>query len=162
MKREDIKAKLPDIPDDALDWLMAEYGKAANDAKTLRDKLKPYEGVDVQALTDKITTLETQLKEQAAAYAFDSALDDAIRARKGRSIKAVRGMLDLDALRASTDRDTDIAAALDAVQASDGWAFGEAATGATVSTGTEHGTGGTAQADGVMAKFASLNPDLKL
>ena len=40
-----------------------------------------------------------QMKEQADGYAFDSALNGAIRDAKGRDVKAIRGMLDLDRLK---------------------------------------------------------------
>ena len=105
------------------------------------------------------------MKEQADGYAFDSALNGAIRDAKGRDVKAIRGMLDLDRLKGSKDRGADIQAALKALAEEKAWAFESAApggTGVVVNTGAEHGTGGTAEDDGVAAAFASLNPNLKL
>ena len=40
------------------------------------------------------------MKAQADGFAFDSALNTAILGKKGRSVKAVRALLDLDALKA--------------------------------------------------------------
>ena len=100
------------------------------------------------------------MKEQADGYAFDSALNGAIRDAKGRDVKAIRGMLDLDRLKSSKDRGADIQAALKALAEEKAWAFEAAepdATGIIVNTGAEHGTGGSAEDDGVAAAFASLN-----
>ena len=60
-----------------------------------------------------------------------------------------------------------IKTALDSLAKENPWAFEPAAeqpgTGVTVSTGGEHGAGGSAgNDDGVAAAFASLNPTLKL
>ena len=184
MKREDVKARIPGITDEQLRWLMDENGRDVNAEKlkttaaqeqaatlttqlqTAQDGLKAFEGVDVDALRGEITTLRGKLDEQAATFAFDAALDAAIRDARGRSVKAIRGMLDLDALRASTDRTTDIAAALESLARENAWAFEsqqESGTGVTVSSGGEHGDGGTAgEADGVTAAFAALNPGIKL
>ena len=182
MKREDVQKQIPGITKEQLDWLMAENGADINaekdKAKTLRtdldaakqqlrtaqDGLKAFEGVDVADLKGQITTLQTKLTEQADAFAFDTALDGAIRDAKGRDVKAIRGMLDVAALKASKDRTADIKAALEALAKDKAWAFDAAQpTGVTVTTGAEHGTGGSAgDEDGVAAAFASLNPNLKL
>lgn len=186
MKREDVKQKIPGITDEQLQWLMDENGadvtrekKRAGDLqaeldtakaqlKTAQDGLAAFDGVDVADLKGQITKLQGQLADQADSFAFDSALDGAIRDAHGRDVKAIRGMLDVDALKASKDRTADIKAALDALTKEKAWAFAPentppAASGVTVSTGTEHGAGGSAGADdGVAAAFASLNPNLKL
>ena len=47
----------------------------------------------------------------------------AIRDAHGRDVKAIRGMLDVDALKASKDRTADIKAALDALTKEKAWAF---------------------------------------
>ena len=50
-------------------------------------------------------------------------LDSAIAAAHGRSGKAIRALLDLDALRGSEDPDKDIPAALSALQKDSGYMF---------------------------------------
>lgn len=184
MKREDIQSRIPGITDEQLQWLMDENGRDINREKaaatalqervdtltaqlqTAQDGLKAFEGVDVEKLRSEITSLQTRLSEQADAFAFDAALDGAIRDARGRNVKAIRGMLDLDALKASKDRKADIAAALAELSKGNAWAF-EAAqeppAGPTVNTGGEHGEGGDAgPTDGVEAAFARLNPGLKI
>lgn len=184
MKREDVKARIPGITDEQLQWLMDENGRDVSAEKrkttaaqeqaatltsqlqTAQDGLKAFEGVDVDALRGEITTLRDKLDEQAAAYAFDAALDAAIRDARGRNIKAIRGMLDLDALRESNNRTADITAALESLARDSAWAFEPGTgdgTGVMVSSGGEHGDGGTAsQPDGVAAAFAALNPGIRL
>ena len=186
MKREDVKNHIPGITDEALKWLMDENGADINrekakaeavqkqlDAATgqlaaVQEQLKAFDGKDVKGLEQQVAKLTQDLKDQADGFAFDSTLDGAIRDAKGRSVKAIRGMLDLDALRASKDRSADIKAAIEGLAKENPWAFdtaagGKPATGVTVVTGAEHGAGGNAgEEDGVTAAFASLNPDLRL
>ena len=59
--------------------------------------------------------LGEKLVEQALNFDVEIELDEviAIRDMGGRNVKAVRGMLDLEALRGSKDRSTDIKNALD-------------------------------------------------
>lgn len=189
MKREDVKAHIPNITDEAMAWILdtagaeltREKNKAADLQKQLdaantqlsdvQEKLKAFEGVDVAELRGESDKLRQQIADMKDGWAFDSALDGAIRDVKGRNLKAIRGMLDLDALKASKDRSADIKAAIEGLVKENPWAFDTAdpagekkpATGVTVDTGAEHGAGGNAgDEDGVAAAFASLNPDLKL
>ena len=182
MKREEVKSKIPGITDEQLDWLMGENGrdvtaektKAANlqtqvndltkQLTTAKDGLTAFEGVDVADLKGQITKLQGQLTDQADSFAFDSALDGAIRDAHGRDVKAIRGMLDVAALKASKDRTSDIKTALDALAKEKAWAF-DAAPGSypNVKDGGEpnaRGQGGTM--DGVEAAFTSMNPNLKV
>ena len=180
MKREEVKAKIPGITDEQLDWIMGENGKEINAEKnkatglqgqveelttqlnTAKEGLKAFEGVDVADLKGQITKLKDQLNDQADGFAFDAALDGAIRDRKGRDVQEIRGMLDVAKLRASKDRANDIKAALDGLYKDKAWAFeGNGEGGMKLSTGSEHGEGGNS-VDGVEAAFAALNPGLKL
>ena len=177
MKREEVKNKIPGITDEQLDWLMGENGRDVTAEKTkaaslqgqvddltkklntAKDGLKAFEGVDVADLKGQITKLQGQLTEQADSFAFDAALDGAIR-----DVKAIRGMLDVAALKASKDRTSDIKTALDALVKDKAWAFDAAPGGyPNVKDGGEaaaRGKGG--MVDGVEAAFASMNPNLKV
>ena len=125
--------------------------------------MKAFEGVDVADLKGQITKLKDQLNDQADGFAFDAALDGAIRDRKGRDVQAIRGMLDVAKLRASKDRANDIKAALDGLYKDKAWAFDEPAGGyPNVRDGGEPGGRGNGGADGVEAAFASMNPNLKV
>ncbi len=188
MKRDDVKAKFPNMTDEDIQWLMDQHGasltreQAKTNAlqaqldtanaqlQTAQDGLKAFEGVNVDELRGQISKLQSDLATQADNFAFDTELDTAIRAANGRNIKAIRGMLDVEALRSSKNRSDDIKTALEAVVKSDPWAFGDTAGagapgagGMTVQTGGEHGAGGNSDGDdGVIARFRDLNPDLKI
>ena len=181
MKREDVKNKIPGITDEQLNWIMQENGADINreksaatalqtqldnanaQLKTAQDGLKAFDGVDVAGLQEQVTKLKADMKTQAEGFAFDNALDAAILGKKGRSVKAVRALLDLDALKGSADRSTDIAKALDDAAKANPWAFGEGqAAGYPILK-----DGGTpnhvpSQPDGVLAAFTKLNPNLKV
>lgn len=183
MKREDVKAKIPGITDEQLNWLMSENGADINREKTIaeqfktqlesaqaqlktaQDGLKAFEGKkSPEEYEAELTKLRGDMQAQADGFAFDSALNTAIMGKKGRSVKAVRALLDVDGLKSSKDRTTDIDKALEEAAKANPWAFGEdgAAGVAVVSTGAEHGTPPANDSDGVEAAFKSLNPELNL
>lgn len=114
--------------------------------QTAQDGLKAFDGVDVDDLKGQIAQLQADMAAQADSFRFDALLDGAIRDAKGRNVRAVRSLLDVDALKDSKDQTSDIKAALEALAASDWYLFdtGSGApqtTGMTVRTGGEHGTG---------------------
>lgn len=183
MKREDVKKQIPGITEEQLNWIMQENGNDVNreksaatalqaqldnanaQLKTAQDGLKAFDGKKKpEEYEAELTKLKADMKAQAEGFAFDNALDAAIMGKKGRSVKAVRALLDVDALKGSTDRSTDIAKALDEAAKANPWAFGEDGTAgvAVVSTGAEHGAPPANESDGVEAAFKSLNPELNL
>ena len=187
MKREDVKNKIPGITEEQLNWLMQENGSditreksaaaalqtqlnsAQAQLKTAQDGLKAFDGVDVAGLQAQVTKLQADMQAQADGFAFDSALNTAILGKKGRSVDAVRALLDLDALKGSKDRTTDINKALEDAVKANPWAFGEqpgtAPQGAgTYSTGAAHGDPmhGDGDVDPVEAAFKTLNPTINL
>ena len=187
MKREDVKNKIPGITDEQLNWIMQENGADINreksaatalqtqldnanaQLKTAQDGLKAFDGVDVAGLQEQGTKLKADMKAQAEGFAFDNALNSAIMSKKGRSVKAVRALLDLDALKGSADRSTDIAKALDDAAKANPWAFGDVQDGekknaGTYSTGAEHGDPmhGEDDVDPVEASFKAMNPNIKI
>ena len=187
MKREDVKNKIPGITDEQLNWIMQENGADINreksaatalqtqldnataQLKTAQDGLKAFDGVDVAGLQEQVTKLKADMKAQAEGFAFDNALNAAIMSKKGRSVKAVRALLDLDALKGSADRSTDIAKALDDAAKANPWAFGDVQDGekknaGTYSTGAEHGDPmhGEDDVGPVEASFKAMNPNIKI
>ena len=187
MKREDVKNKIPGITDEQLNWIMQENGADINreksaatalqtqldnanaQLKTAQDGLKAFDGVDVAGLQEQVTKLKADMKAQAEGFAFDNALNAAIMSKKGRSVKAVRALLDLDALKGSADRSTDIGKELDEAAKANPWAFGDVQDGekknaGTYSTGAEHGDPmhGEDDVDPVEASFKAMNPNIKI
>ena len=185
MKREDVKNKIPGITEEQLNWIMAENGNDINrekaaaeqfktqlananaQLKTAQEGLAAFDGKKKpEEYEAELAKLQSDMKAQAEGFAFDNALNTAILGKKGRSIKAVRALLDLDALKGSKDRSTDITKALDEAIKANPWAFGEdeqQQKGAgTYSTGAEHGTPPTGDTDPVLAAFKALNPDIQI
>ena len=187
MKREDVKNKIPGITEEQLNWIMQENGADINreksaatalqtqldnanaQLKTAQDGLKAFDGVDVAGLQEQVTKLKADMKAQTEGFAFDNALNAAILGKKGRSVKAVRALLDLDTLKGSADRSTDIAKALDDAAKANPWAFGDVQDGekknaGTYSTGAEHGDPmhGEDDVDPVEASFKAMNPNIKI
>ena len=184
MKREDVKKQIPGITDEQLNWIMQENGadinreKAAAEQfktqlananaqlKTAQEGLTAFDGKKKpEEYEADIAKLKADMQTQADGFAFDNALDAAILGKKGRSVKAVRALLDLDALKGSKDRTTDISKALDDAAKANPWAFGEDAKGGVhVSTGAEHGDPmhGDDEEDPVETAFKAMNPNIKI
>lgn len=137
MKRDDVKNKIPGITEEQLNWLMQENGsditREKNAAAALQTQLNSaqaqlktaQDGVDVAGLQAQVTKLKADMQAQADGFAFDNALNTAILGKKGRSVDAVRALLDLDALKGSKDRTTDINKALEDAVKANPWAFGD-------------------------------------
>lgn len=187
MKREDVKNKIPGITDEQLNWLMQENGADINreksaatalqtqltaaqaQLKTAQDGLAAFDGKKKpEEYEAELAKLQADLKAQADGFAFDNALDTAILGKKGRSIKAVRALLDVDSLKGSADRSADIAKALDEAAKANPWAFGEDAPTPAPAPGYPVLPGGgeprhlPSEKDGVTAAFMDRNPGLKI
>lgn len=115
----------------------AEYEKATSQRDgykesldTVNDKLKKFDGVDVEEMKSQIKALEDDLKKKDDEYAakeadraFKETLKDAIKTAGGRNDKAVMAMLDVDALKASKNQDKDIQSAIEAVKKESDYMF---------------------------------------
>ena len=100
--------------------------------------------------------------------ALDTDFSVAILGKKGRSVKAVRALLDVDSLKGSADRTADIAKALDEAAKANPWAFGEDTPTPAPAPGYPVLPGGgeprhlPSEKDGVTAAFMDRNPGLKI
>ena len=95
-------------------------------------ELDRFKDVKPEELQAKIEQLQKDLQEKDDEYAakeaerlFNDTLDRAITAAGGRNAKAIRGLLDIDALKGSKDQTEDIKKALDGIRESDSYLFGE-------------------------------------
>jgi len=125
----------------------ADYESIKEQLTTAREGLKAFDGVDVKDLQGQVARLTKDLEDKEAEHRaklaeleFDGVLKDAITAAKGRSVKAIRAELDVDALRASKNREADIKAALESLKKGSGYLFEPAETPPPYAAGT--GTGG--------------------
>lgn len=99
--------------------------------ETAQTALKEFEGIDVKELQGKVQTLtadlaakETEYQGRIADMQFTDLLKGEIQKRGGRNMKAVMGILDMEALKQSKDQSKDVAEALDAAMESDAYLFG--------------------------------------
>ena len=147
MKREFLQNfKVGDqaLPKEIIDAIMDENGRDIEAAKkpfadyeavkaqlqAAKDGLEAFKGVDVDKLQGKIQELTGQLADKDREWqdkldgmAFDGRIKDAITAAKGRNAKAIAALLDVDALRASKNQETDIRAAPEALKKDNGYLF---------------------------------------
>ena len=144
MKREEIKAILGESATDEvvtklLDALHAEIEPFKTAAKKAQDDLAEKvteignltkNATDVNALKQQLQDLQTkydndtkEAAEKLAQIEFDGAVKDVLTKHNARNEKAVRAMLDLDALRKSNNRNDDIEKAVSALKASDSYLF---------------------------------------
>jgi murein L,D-transpeptidase YcbB/YkuD len=93
-------------------------------------KLEGFKGVNVEELQGKITALTDDLASQKAAFDkqladrdFDDMLNTAITGSKAKNVKAVRALLDLEAIKASKNQSADIEAALKKVKEENDYLF---------------------------------------
>lgn len=139
MKRkflEDLK-----LEKETIDKIMDEHGKDVTKLTTERDNfknqyetaqtaLKGFEGVDVNELQTKISTLNTQLANKDTEWQgkldeleFSGLLKDAVKGAGARNDKAVIALLDVANLKNSKNRQADITTALEAVKKDNGFLF---------------------------------------
>ena len=93
-------------------------------------KLEGFKGVNVEELQGKISALTDDLASQKAAFDkqlddrdFDDLLNAAINGSKAKNVKAVRALLDLEAIKASKNRSAAIEAALKKVKEENDYLF---------------------------------------
>ena len=105
---------------------VADYDKQTDKVTSLTDQLntvkedmKKFEGVDPEALKNQISELnqkladkDTEYQNQIADRDFQDMLKNAIAEAKGKNAKAITALLDVDALKASKNQASDVAAAL--------------------------------------------------
>ena len=98
--------------------------------KTLTASLDKFKDVDPTALTQTIENLKGQLTQKDAEFAqrladrdFDDLINTNINTLKGKNAKAIKALLDVDALKQSKNQAEDIKTALEALQKADDSAF---------------------------------------
>ena len=98
--------------------------------KTLTASLDKFKDADPAVLTPTLEDLKGQLTQKDAEFAqrladrdFDDLLNASIANSKGKSAKAIKAYLDIDALKKSKNQSEDIKTALEALQKADDSAF---------------------------------------
>lgn len=147
MKRDflqNLKAGEQALPKEVIDAIMDENGR---DIEAARKPFSDYESIK-QQLADANKTIEDfknmdvdgikkaadewkakfeqAERDHAAKLAdmeFDSLLSGAVSTAKGKNAKAIRALLDVDALKASKNQSDDIKATLEALKKDSGYLF---------------------------------------
>ena len=149
MKREFLQnLKVGDQPlsKEVIDAIMAENGRDIEAAKKpyadydhikeqLDEAQKTIKGLqeqDIEGVRKSAKDWEEKYNQavkdheaKLADMAFDRKLEDAITGAKGKNTKAIKALLDVDALKGSKNQDADIKAAMDALQKDSGYLFGD-------------------------------------
>lgn len=142
MKREDLEALglSKEQIDKVLDMHHAEYDPVKRDLETvqtdlesekvkvstqattiagLKKDLGEFKDADVSGMKQKIADLEEDIRikdethqKEIADRDFNDILKDSIAAVKGKNVKAITALLDVDTLKASKNQKEDVAAAL--------------------------------------------------
>lgn len=96
------------------------------EANTTIDGFKDYDQVksQVEEYKSKYEQSKTEYEEKIADMQFNQILETEITAAGGRNAKAVKAMLDVEALKKSKDQSADIKAAIEACQKDNDYLFG--------------------------------------
>ena len=142
----------------------AAISQLQDQLKTAKDGLKAFEGVDVDGLKGQISKLTADLDQKEKDWAgklagieFDHSIEAAIGAAKGKNAKAIKALLDMDTLRKSTNRDADVAAAIESVKKENDYLFDSEEKPGKYAGGTGTGTGNKSKSifdDPDIASFA--------
>ncbi len=126
----------------------ADYDTVKGQLAAAQETIKGFESQDIDGVRKAAQDWEKKYNQAIADHrkqmddlAFDGILKDAITAARGKSDKAIRALLDVDALKASRNQANDIKAALEALQRESGYLFGDEQTPPPYSAGA--GSSGT-------------------
>ena len=133
MKTEDLRAN--GLTDEMIAFVMAEYGKDINaekqKTKDAEDRLKGFEGVDVEALNKQVSDLQAELETEKNKSAtaldevnFNNLIEKTLTAKKARNLKTAIALLDVETLKKAENREEAVNKAVDAIVESDGYLFG--------------------------------------
>lgn len=185
MKTEFLNELLKDVEgrEDIIKKIMAENGKDIEAAKgelakaeADRDKykeqldeatesLEKFKGVKPEELTAEIEKLQQTIKDKDTEYAqkiadmeFNSAIEKAITEAGAKNTKAVKALLDIEALKGSKNQKDDIASALETVKKDNEYMFGSNEP-INNSVGSTKGGGGADAKTAALRAAAGLPPE---
>ncbi len=128
-----------------IDDLAVERDTLNAQLKDVKGKLAAFDDVNVDELKKEISSLKTNLEEkekdfknQLAERDFNEMLTAAITSAKGRNVKAITSLLDIDTLKSSKNQKEDIAQAIAELKKTDAYQFEDEESPVKVKTGGEH------------------------
>ncbi|MGN0352395.1 MAG: phage scaffolding protein [Roseburia sp.] len=152
--------------------LESEKEKTSTQATTIKDlkkDLEEFKDADVSGMKQKIADLEKDIQtkdethqKEIADRDFNDILKDSIAAVKGKNVKAITALLDVDTLKASKNQKEDVATALKALtEAEDSKMLFEEPEPTPAGNGNPIGTvtkGGNQDGDAAMRAAMGLPP----
>lgn len=116
---------------DKLAQIEADRDKYKGDLEDAQKTLKEFEDVDVEELKTRVATLTADLETKEQEYQkelaerdFNDLLEKQINSFGAKNVKAVKALLDIDALKESKNQETDIKAMLEACKEENDYLFG--------------------------------------
>lgn len=137
MTRDELRA-IDGLTDEQINAIMRLHGRDETTHRSTLDNLREqlttaqnglaaFNGVNVAEMRTQIADLQQRLTQQAADFAFSTALNDAARAAGAHSVDDVSALLpNRDALRTSKDLTADLTAALATLKQSKPYLFSTA------------------------------------
>lgn len=158
---QNLKVNDQPLPKEVIDAIMAENGRDIEAAKkpfadydTIKQQLddarttiKGFEDQDIEGVRRSAQDWEKKYNDAIAAHQkeladrdFSQLLEAAITGAKGKNVKAITALLDVDTLKGSKNQEADIKAALEGLKKDSGYLFDGEGTPPPYSAGA--GTGG--------------------
>lgn len=184
MKREflqNFKVNDQPLPKEIIDAIISENGHDIEETKKLfadYDTIKSQlaeaqktisgfqdQGADMEAVRkaardwkDKYNAAVEESQKKIADMAFSHSLETAITGARGKSVKAITALLDVDALKGSKNQEADIKTALENLKKENGYLFDDGGTPPPFAGGTGAPGGGpggepTSLAGAIRAKY---------
>lgn len=141
-----------------LETKVAEMAEVSKKAATADEKARAYDELQAKYYADLKAA-----NERAADLEFGQTIENALREKGARNIKAAKALMDIEALKASKNRDSDIKAAIEALAGAEDSAFifeTKPAGGPTVNIGAPTGGGGGVDKDTAALRAAAGLPPL--
>ena len=141
---QNLKVNDQPLPKEVIDAILAENGRDIEAAKkpfadydTIKQQLddarktiKGFEDQDIEGVRRSAQDWEKKYNDAIAAHQqeladrdFSQLLETAITGFKGKNVKAISALLDMDALKGSKNQEADIKAALEGLKQDSGYLF---------------------------------------
>ena len=102
--------------------LEAERDNYKEQLETAQNALKEFDG-KIETLNNDLKNKETEYQSKIADMEFSAVLDSAISSSKARNAKAVKALLDIEALKNSKNQSEDIKTAIEAIKTDNDYLF---------------------------------------
>lgn len=123
--------------------LTAELSAAKNTVSELTEKVRTFDGVDIEGLKKSAESWESKYNADIAALKLDKALELSLIGAKARDVGIVKGQIDTSTLKLGDDgKLLGLDEQLDKLRTDKSFLFEETAadTGARIDTGLDHGS----------------------